>query len=115
MEEREIKLTTDVYESTVNALVSDILRLKKQQGETIDRISIEKEALIAFKKQLKQLKSNSRLSKKTLKNQKRELEIINDTLNNRNHSITELNYAITAEEERTIDLNDYSVEQPKRR
>jgi len=112
MEEREIKLTTDVYESTVNALVSDILRLKKQQGETIDRISIEKEALIAFKKQLK---SNIRLSKKTLKNQKRELEIINDTLNNRNHSITELNYAITAEEERTIDLNDYSVEQPKRR
>ena len=115
MEKNETKLTAEVYGNVVDTLVRDVVRLKKEQGETINKISITKEALIAYKEQLKQAKKNIKESKKDLKTQKSNLRRINDTLNTRNHSITELNYAITSEEERTIDLNEYSIEQPKRR
>lgn len=115
MERQETKLTAEVYENVVDGLVRDIVRLKREQGETIDRISVTKEALIAYKKELKQAKKNIRISRKSLKTEKSNLRRINDTLNTRNHSITELNYAITSEEERTVDLNEYSLEQAKKR
>lgn len=115
MEKNETKLTAEVYENIIDTLVRDIVKLKKQQGETINKISITKEALIAYKKQLKEAKKNIRVTKTRLRTEKSNLRRINDTLNTRNHSITELNYAITSEEERTIDLSEYSIEQPKRR
>lgn len=115
MQKNEIKLTAEVYESIVDALVRDVIKLKREQGEIISKITVEKETLIAYKKQLKEAKKNLRTTKKVLRTEKSNLRKINDTLNTRNHSITELNYAITSEEERIIDLNEYSIEQPKRR
>lgn len=115
MEKKETKLTTEVYESIMDDLIKDVVQQKKEQGETINRISVIKEVLITYKAQLKEVKKNISKTKKTLRTEKSNLRKINDTLNTRNHSITELNYAITSEEERTIDLNEYSIEQPKRR
>ena len=115
MENNQTKLTAEVYGSIVDGLVKDIVRLKKQQGETINRISVTKEALIAYKNQLKQAKKNIRVTKTRLRTEKNNLRRINDTLNTRNHSITELSYAISDEQERTIDLSEYSLEQTKRR
>ena len=108
MEKNETKLTAEVYESIIDTLVRDVVKLKREQGETISKIAVEKETLNSLKTELKKLK-------KAIKSSKTNLRRINDTLNTRNHSITELNYAITSEEERTIDLNEYSIEQPKRR
>jgi len=115
MEKNETKLTAEIYEEIIDTLVKDIVKLKRQQGETVSKISVTKEALIAYKNQLKQAKKNIRITRNRLRTEKSNLRRINDTLNTRNHSITELNYAITSEEERTIDLNEYSIEQPKRR
>lgn len=115
MKKNETKLTVEVYESIINDLVKDIVELKRQQGETIDRISVIKDVLNTYKAQLKDVKKNIAKTKKTLRTEKSNLRNINNTLNTRNHSIVELNYAIKAEEERTIDLNEYSIEQPKRR
>ncbi|MBQ2946823.1 MAG: hypothetical protein IJE04_03115 [Bacilli bacterium] len=115
MEKNETKLTSEVYESIMDVLVRDIVELKKQQGEAISKVSIEKEALIYYKKILKQAKMNVKLSRDRLRTEKKNLRKINDTLNTRNNSITELNYVITLEEEKTIDLNEYSIEQTKRR
>ena len=47
--------------------------------------------------------------------EKNNLRRINGTLNVKKYSIAELNCAITSEKEKTIDLNEYSIKQPKRR
>ena len=42
MEKNETKLTAEVYESIIDTLVRDVVKLKREQGETISKIAVEK-------------------------------------------------------------------------
>lgn len=114
-ETNEMVLTTEVYENLISGLTGAIVRLKKQQGQTITEIEAQKEALKILKEQLKQTKGEIKARRKKLKLQKKSLRAINGTLKTRHNSVNELNFAIASEEEQVIDINKYSIEQPKRR
>jgi len=114
-ETNETVLTTQIYENLIAKLTGDIIRLKKEQGQTITEIEAQKEALKILKVQLKQTKKEISITKTKLSLQKKSLRAINGTLKTRHNSVNELNFAIASEEEQVIDINRYSIEQPKRR
>lgn len=115
MAKNETNLTVDLYENIINTLVNDVVKLKKEQGETISKISVEKEVLVTLKKQLKETKKEIRTARKSLRVGKSNLRNINSDLRTRKHSIAELNYSIGLEEPVVIDLDEYAINQPKRR
>ena len=90
-------------------------RLKKEQGESLDKISIEVDTLKRLKTELKVLKKNLRTSKKNLSREKNNLRDINESLNQRNHTITDLNYKFIVEEINPIDLDEFSIKEHKKR
>ena len=108
MNKNETLLTQELYESIVQNTVREIVTLKQEQGETLNRISIEKETLKKLIEQLKLLKKDIKASKKTLRSEKSSLRNINESLNIKNTRIGELNNSFVTEEESYIDLNSFS-------
>ena len=101
----ETLLTEELYEEIVSNVVKDIVSLKKEQAESLSKISIQKEALKNLNDQLKLLKKNIKTNKKTLRTEQSNLRKINNKLNNKNNRIVELNNSFVTEEESYIDLN----------
>lgn len=111
----EILLTEEVYKKIMDSIVSDILRLKQSQGETVNKIDIEIETLKELKKLLKQTKKDIKSSKKNLNNNRWNLAKINDLLRSKYDLMKGLSDQFVSEEEGYIDLNYYTNEESKKR
>lgn len=113
---KETLLTSELYYSIVDKTTKEIVELKQAQGETINNISTQKEALRTLKKELKKLKENIKSNKKTLRNEKKNLSKINDAMDVRNTVLMKVNQEFLLSEESYIDLNDYlNLKNPKQK
>ena len=101
----ETLLTSEVYASIVERMTNEIIELKKSQGETIDRISAEKEVLKRLKQELKQIKTDICISKKSLNSSKKELRTINNNLVARNNTLVKVSTDFLVSKESYVDLN----------
>ena len=105
---KDTLLTEDIYTTIVDKMTKQIIEFKKQQGISIDQISVEKEVLNNLKSQIKKLKKEVNMSKKRLRSEKSELRRINDNLKVRNNILSDVNEEFLLSGESYIDLNQYS-------
>lgn len=113
--EEEILLTEETYKKIMDSIISEIVKLKQSQGQTVNKISVEIETLKELKKLLKQTKKDIKMSKKNLNNYRWNLAKTNDSLRSKYDLMKGLSDQYISEEESYIDLNYFSNDESKKR
>lgn len=101
--ENEVLLGKELYQEIVNGLISEVVRLKTEQGDSLTKIELEKETLVNLKTNIQDTKKKIKISKGILFDTRIRVWKINRELSKKNKSIVIINKSFINEGEDSLD------------